>query len=200
MIFADVNIKIFENFELYSTLLLDVLEIRPLLKGEFYKQWFGLTSGLKAADLGLDNLNLFFEYTRLNPWIYDNKYSTTTYEHLDFVLGHWIGNNADLLSLKLDYSFIRELNFSLKMELMRKGGEEDNYYAYEGRTELPFLFGERRNDVRVELEAKYNPLHNLYLKGKYIYSEIEDDFPERTLPFLLGAKNSFSLSVSYGLP
>jgi len=200
MIFFDVSLSYWKNFNFYSTLLIDVLEIRTLLKGEFYKQWLGFTVGGKAMDFGINNLNFFVEYTRLNPWIYDNKYSTTTYRHLDYILGHWIGNNADLLSFQLDYKFIRSLSFSLKTEFLRKGGGEDNYYAYEERKEFSFLFGENRSDFFLEFSAKYNPLQNVYLKGKYIYSNIEEEFVGRTPEFLLGAKNSFNLSLSYGLP
>ncbi len=200
MIFFDLNFNYFKNINFYSTFLIDVLEIRPLLEGDIDKSWLAFTFGSKIMDIGISKLNLFFEYSRLNPWIYDNKYSTTTYKHLNYVMGHWVGNNADILSIQMDYKFIRSLQFSLKLEMLRKGGEEDNYYAYEERIGLPFLFGERRNDFRIEFFANYSPLHNVYLKGKYIYSEIEDELVGRTPSFLLGAKNSFCLSLSYGLP
>lgn len=199
MIFFDVNVNYFKNINLYSTLLIDVLEVRPILEGDFDKSWFGFTTGIKAVDIGINNLDLFLEYSRLNPWLYDNKYSTTTYKHLDYVLGHWIGNNADLLSFRADYKFIRSLQLSLKIVKLRKGGVEDIYYAYKERIKLPFLFGERRDDFKIEFSALYNPLHNVYVKGKYVYSEIEDEMDGRTPSFYLGAKNSFSLSLSYGL-
>jgi len=200
IIFFDLNINYFKNLNFYSTLLIDVLEIRPLLDGEFYKQWFGFTIGGKIYDVGLNNLNLFLEYSKLNPWIYDNKYSTTTYKHLDYVLGHWIGNNADLLSVQIDYKFMRSLTLSLKTELMRKGGELDNYFAYEDKINLPFLFGKDRNDFNSEFTVLFNPIQKVYLKAQYNYSEIEDELEGRTLPFLLGDKHSFIFSLSYGLP
>ncbi len=200
ILFFDLNVNYFRNIDLYGSLLIDVLEIRPLLKGEFYKSWFGITIGGKFIDLGLDNLDLFIEYSRLNPWLYENKYITTNYKHLGYVLGHWIGNNADLLSVQINYKFIRSLDISLKGEIMRKGGTEDIYYAYIERKKLPFLFGENRRDFSLRLSFLYMPLHNLYVKGVYKYSEVRDDLPERTPDFLLGNKNSFILSVSYGLP
>ncbi len=200
MIFSDLNISYFRNINFYSTLLIDVLEIRSLLKGEFFKQWIGFTIGSKFVNLGINNLDFFIEYTRVNPWVYENKYTTSNYQHLNYVLGHWVGNNADLFSLLINYKFIRELSLSLKTEFLRKGGQADNYFAYENRIGLPFLFGENRSDIRMELSAMYNPFHNVYLKGKYSYSEISDEFIDRTPSFLLGAKNSFSLSLSYGLP
>ena len=200
IIFFNFDFNYFRNFSIYSTLLIDVLEIRPLLKGEFYKQWMGITIGSKFINIGLKNLDLFVEYTRLNPWIYENKYTTTNYTHLNYIMGHWIGNNADLLSLQFNYKFVRSLQLSLKAEFLRKGGQGDNYYAYEDRIGLPFLYGENRNDFSVNFSTTYNPLHNLYIKGCYVYSEIEDELKGRTPLFLLGSKNSISLSVSYGLP
>ncbi len=200
MIFFDLNVNYFKNINLYGSLLIDVLEIRPLLKGEFYKSWFGITTGARLIDLGFENLDLFLEYSMLNPWIYENKYITTNYKHLGYVLGHWIGNNADLLSFRLNYKFIANLDLSLKGEIFRKGGAEDIYYAYIERKKLPFLFGNNRREFSIEFSAVYYPLHNLYVKGKYRYSSIHDDEEARTPDFLLGEKNSFILSVSYGLP
>ena len=200
LIFFDFNINYFKNINFYSTLLIDVLEIRPLLKGEFYKQWMGFTIGTKLIDLGIENFDTFIEYTRLSPWIYENKYTTTNYQHLGYVLGHWIGNNSDLLSFQIQYKFIRALALKIKTEFLRKGGQADNYYAYENRIGLPFLYGERRNDFRLNFSVNYNPLHNLFIKGEYDYSEISDELPDRTPEFLLGIKNSFNLSILYGLP
>ncbi len=200
LIFFDFNTNYFKNINIYGSLLIDVLEIRSLLKGEFYKSWFGVTAGVSFVDVIIPNLDIFAEYSRLNPWLYENKYITTNYKHLGYVLGHWIGNNADLLSFQLNYKFIRSLNLSLKSEIFRKGGSEDIYYAYIERKKLPFLFGNNRYDFSIEFSALFNPLHNVYVKGKYKYSEITDEETQRTPAFLLGNKSSFILSVSYGFP
>jgi len=77
---------------------------------------------------------------------------------------------------------------------------KDIYYAYKDRKPLNFLYGPLRKEKIVELKILYEPLYNVYLQGKYQYSEISDEESDRTPSFMLGQKNSFSVSLSYGLP
>ena len=200
MIYFDVSVKYPNKFKFYSTLLIDVLEVRDLLKGKAYTSWLGYTVGASVVDLGINHLDLTIEYTKTNPWLYENKYDNTNYKHLNYSLGHWIGQNADLLSIEFKYSFLRGLNISLLGQIFRKGGLGDIYIAYHDPPDLPFLYAPKRTETKIELQADYEILHNLYLQGRYRFSDISDEKVGRTLDFRLGKKNSYSLALSYGLP
>lgn len=200
MIFFDASVNKLKNYSFYGTLLIDVLEIRQILKGNWWTSWFGYTLGASKMDFIVDNLDLSIEYTKINPWVYENKFNVTNYKHLGYTLGHWIGQNSDLLSTQLDYSFLRGLHFSLSGQIFRKGGLKDIFYAYEGRTKLPFLYNPKRIDYSLRLKVFYEALQNLYISGAYSYSDISDDDPGRTPNYLLGKTHSFNLSLSYGLP
>jgi len=198
--FFDASVKYWKNYQLYSTLFVDVTEIRNILKNNWANTWTGFTAGVKRIDLLTENLDLTCEYTRINPWVYEHKDSTTTYKHLNFVLGHWIGQNADQLRLQLDYQYLKNLKFTLYSEVVRKGGLKDiGYYAYTNMTKMDFLYSPKRIDKRIGISVYYEYIHDLIAKFNYEYSNIKDDDSGRTQSYLIGAKNNFSLSLQYGL-
>ncbi len=161
-----------------------------------------LTLGSKKVDLFVPNLDISLEYTRINPWVYEHRVETTTYKHIDYYLGHWLGQNADQIRAQFDYSFMRGLNLSLYFERVRKGGLEDIYYAYAGMDEkdLPFLYEPLREDFRIGLNINYELIHDLNFSASYIFSDIKDDQGElRTPEFMLGKKHSFNITVFFNL-
>lgn len=199
IIYFDLDIKYPKNLKFYGTVIIDVLNIRPILEGVWHTSWFGYTVGASAIDLGIPNSEFRIEYTKTNPWIYENKYDITNYKHLNYSLGHWIGQNADLLTTEFNYSFIRGMHISLTWQLFRKGDMNDIYYAYNDPVNLPFLYGEKRTENRIKLNIDYEFMHNIYLQGYYSYSDIKDEKEGRTEEFMLGNKNSMGLSIAYGL-
>lgn len=195
----DFGINYPKNYSIYGTVIFDVLNIREWLDGITQTQWIGYTLGGSAVDVGISYLDLRIEYTKINPWLYENKYDITNYKHLNYSLGHWIGQNADLLTAELQYTFIRGMHASLMWQLFRKGDILDIYYAYNDPPKLDFLYGDKRNENRIKLTINYEFMNNIYLNGYWSYSEINDEKDGRTQSFLLGSKNSFSLSLSYGM-
>lgn len=195
-----VNYKPVNQLSLYGNILFDVIEINKTLEAENPNNWFGFTVGTKGVNLLADNLDLTVEYTRINPWVYEHKKSTTTYKHLDYPLGHWIGQNADLLRVQFDYKFIRPLKLSVYFQRFRKGGLKDISEAYGGSNneQEDFLYGPLRKENTIGFDIKYNPFHEVYLKALYKYTDISDEDPLRTPDFQLGSNHNFSISLSYG--
>jgi hypothetical protein len=155
--YFDVSVKYPQSFQFYSTLFVDVTEIRNILEQNYSNSWIGYTIGAKKVDLFIPNLDLLLEYTRINPWVYEHKYKSTNYKHLDYVLGHWIGQNSDQLRIELAYRLLRGLKFNLYIERLRKGGLEEIYYAYQGSDEidLPFLYSPLRVDKTLGLNIRF---------------------------------------------
>jgi hypothetical protein len=199
--YFDVSVKYPEEFQFYSTVFVDVTEIRNVLDNNFTNTWVGYTFGAKKVNLFFNYLDISAEYTRINPWVYEHKYESTTMKHIDYQLGHWIGQNADQIKIQFDYRLLRGLKFTLYFERYRKGGMDDIYYAYSGIDEFDknFLYSPLRVDKYVGLNIRYEYLHDLILEGAYKYSDITDESVERTEQFLLGKKNSFLIALYYGL-
>ena len=197
-IHTDLLVKYPENFSFYWSFFLDVTQISNILKNDFNNTWFGYTVGAKAVDLGIPNLDVNLEYTLVNPWVYEHKDPTTTYKHLDYSLGHWIGQNADQLRFQIDYQPIRGLHINTYYERVRKGGLLDIYYGYVDQAREPFLYGPVRKDNIFGLNVKYEILHEFTARASFRYSDITDEDPDRTPDYLLGTNSSVSFSVSYG--
>jgi hypothetical protein len=201
MMYFDVSVKLPENFQFYSTAFVDVTEVRNILSNDFGNTWIGLTIGGKTVNTLINNLDITLEYTRLNPWVYEHEGEVTTYKHIKYYMGHWLGQNSDQIRMQFNYQFLRGLKFKIYAEYVRKGGLDEIYYAYEGSDEkdFPFLYSPLRNDKRIGLDVTYEYMHDLVLKGTYAYSSVTDEEPTRTQYFLLGEKNSISLTLYYGL-
>ncbi len=199
--FFDAGFNYFDNYKFYMTFFADVIGIRNTLEGKMHENWFAYTFGIKSTDFLTDNLNLNLEYTRIDPWVYEHKDITTTYKHLDYTLGHWLGQNGDNIKFIINYRFIRNLSFEGSIEKVRKGGLKDIYYAYAAKEEgvQPFLYGPIRKDFYIGLKVNYEPIHTLNIFMDYNYSEIEDEDPIRTPKFLIGSKHNLNLGFTYGL-
>ncbi len=199
-IYFDVSSRNLKQYQFYGTLFIDAGSIRGLLKADYHEWWGGYTLGAKRVDLLIPDLDLTFEYTWISPWTYEHKYDTETYKHINFVLGDWLGQNADQVRIQTDYKPIRALTVHCYYERIRKGGLRDitKIYTTNDITE-PFLYGPIRKDFDFGLSAEYEWLHEMFISFSYEYSDISDEDLTRTPTFLLGKKNSFALTVSWGL-
>ncbi|MFZ1517912.1 MAG: capsule assembly Wzi family protein [Ignavibacteriaceae bacterium] len=201
VMYFDVSAKYPKNFKFYGTMFIDVTEIRNILDNDFENTWIGFTLGGKSVDVLFNSLDVTLEYTRLNPWVYEHKNEVTNYKHLKYNLGHWLGQNSDQLRIQFNYQLLRGLKFQLFAEQIRKGGIDEIYFAYSGMDEkdFPFLYSPTRRENRIGLDVSFEYLHDLVIKGSYIYSDITDEDKTREPIFLLGSKNSFSITLFYGI-
>lgn len=199
-IFFDFSIKHPHTFKFYSTILFDGLNIREILSdNNWYTSPFGFTVGIKKVDFIFDNIDFSIEYTRNNLWLYEHKDETTTYKHIDYNLGHWIGQNADNIKIMIDYLPISRMRLSAYLENFRKGGLEDISYVYErNKPQLGFLYSPVRKDFRIGFKTQYEIIHEFIWNFEYRYTSVTDEDIKRTLDFQLGSKHNFVFSLSYG--
>ncbi|GAB1350628.1 hypothetical protein MASR1M107_28430 [Ignavibacteriales bacterium] len=200
MIFSDFKVRFPKDYLFYGSTYIDVINLRDLLNGRFDNQWLAFTVGAKRFNLFIPNLDVSIEYSRVNPWNYENRNDLASYKHLGYQLGHWIGQNADQLRLQVNYSHFRGLKHFVYAEWVRKGVEADIAIAYNAKKygTVAFLQGPLRRDFRLGLETTWEPLHELKLRGYYEFSSISDEDPVRTPAYLRGAQHAFGIIASYG--
>ena len=200
MIFSDFKVRFPKDYLFYGSTYIDVINFRDLLNGRFDNQWLAFTVGAKRFNLFIPNLDVSIEYSRVNPWNYENRNDLASYKHLGYQLGHWIGQNADQLRFQVNYSHIRGLRHFAYLEWVRKGIEADIAIAYNANKygTISFLQGPLRKDFRFGLETTWEPYHEVKLRGYYELSMISDEDPVRTPKYLRGTQHSFGLIVSYG--
>lgn len=201
-LFFDLSVRYPKNFKFYGTWFVDVISIRKSLEGNYVENWFAYTLGTKMYDPIIKNLDITFEYTKIGPWVYEHKDITTTYKHLNQTIGHWLGQNGDVLDLQFRYYILYNLQLVVLFESTRKGTEMDIYYAYDGRDLLRvnFLYPPIRRDKRIKFDILYEPIYSLILKASYEYINIKDDNISRTPKFKQGSFRRINIGFDYGFP
>ncbi|MDP4196824.1 MAG: capsule assembly Wzi family protein [Bacteroidota bacterium] len=189
-----------KNTHLYGTLYIDEISIEDLFDHSKQRNQLGFTLGGSVTDLPVDNLSFTVEYTKTYPFIYRHYIPTQTYTNSGYQLGHWIGDNADMIYGSLNYRFIRGLQATLWGEHIRRGeydlseGVELQY----GPVQPPFLFGLRRNYTNAGIEIKYELTHELFARARFNHndSSIEQN---SNGSFVDKKSNEFYLALYYGL-
>lgn len=195
--FADISYKNFNlKSNIYSSLFIDELSLNSIFSGGNLSA-IGFTAGIESFDILTENSSIDLEYSRINPFVYMNSADAQTFTNDDYMLGHWIGSNGDLVSVIYKQQFIRSLSASLKTWYLRKGKKElpDEQY----QTPYPnFLYGKKRYEYGLDIRVKYRPWHPLNAEAYYSFMRITDELKGRTLDYKLSNNHYFGFTISYG--
>lgn len=195
--FAEISGNPINGMSVYFSTFIDELSLEKLLKGETDRNQFGYTIGTKFITPYIDNLRLSVEYTKILPWVYSNWIPTQTYRNANYLMGHYIGQNADQIYVEAKYYPLYNLEVTGKFSYTRNGGFGKIYDQYNPPGE-PFLFGLLRKQTDVTLSASYQFLYQLTANLTYTYTKITDEDTKRTPKFMLGDNNSLSFMLYYG--
>jgi hypothetical protein len=185
-----------KNTHLYGTLFIDEITLEGLFNPQKQRNQLGFTLGGSVTDLPFDNLTLTAEYTKIYPYVYTHYIPTQTYQNNGYVMGDWIGNNADLVFGALDYRFIRGLQAILWAQYIRKGGQGPESGQYT-QPQPPFLYGLRTNYSYIGFDLKYEITHELFARLQYQTTKTELQQPN--LSFSNSRLNEFYVSLYYGI-
>ena len=185
-----------KNTHLYGTLFIDELTLEGLFNAAKQRNQFGFTLGGSVTDLPVDNLTLTAEYTKIFPYVYTHYISTQTYQNSGYVMGHWMGNNADLIYGSVNYRFIRGLQATLWGQYVRKGGQGPEQGQYI-QPQPPFLYGLRTNYSYLGAEVKYEITHELFARLQYQTTKISAQ--QVNLSFNDSRVNEFYFALYYGI-
>ena len=184
------------NTHLYGTLFIDEIRLSELFNSGKQRTQIAFQIGGSVVDLPIDNLTATIEYTKIYPFVYRHYIPTQTYENHGYVLGDWMGHNSDRIYGSLNYRIIRGLQVKLWGEYIRKGedGEVEDQYVV---PQPPFLFGLRTNYTRWGITAKYEVVHDLFIRFRYnnfLTSEEQENGN-----FVDSRMSEFYFAVYYGL-
>lgn len=185
-----------KNTHLYGTLFIDELTLNGLFKSEDQRNQIGFTLGSSLTDLPIENLTLKLEYTKIYPYAYQHYVSTTTYESASYVLGHWMGNNADQVYGSVQYRFLRGLDALVYARYIRQGEHADPAKIFD-QPQPPFLFGLRTNYTYLGAQVKFEILHDLSVRLRYQYMKTSKQ--QEDLSFVDESDQEFHFAIYYGL-
>jgi hypothetical protein len=127
----------------------------------------GYTLGFSVTDLGLPYLTVGAEYTRVNPFVYNNLIPAQTYSQYNSSMGDWMGNNFDRAILFAKYTPLPRLKTYLRYQYIRKGGPGTVDQQYNAVPQPPFLFDFQKNRSDIFFQASYEFVNNFHLLGTY---------------------------------
>jgi hypothetical protein len=180
---------------LNGTLFVDTKTIENSLNDNKLRPQMACTIGISVADLPVDNLTLTTEYTRINPFVYGHHDPAQTYTNSSYLIGHWMGHNADLVYLNLNYRVTRGLQANIWGEYIRKGSSD-----YSGQYEMPqpkFLFGLMNYYKYWGFKVRYEFIHDFNFEMSYKLNNSSHELTEGK--FESDQINEFSFVAYYGL-
>ena len=183
------------NTHLFASLFIDELRTSAIFNSDRSRNQVGFQLGGSVTDLFIPYLTAGIEYSRINPFVYQNLAPVQNYTSHDYVLGDWIGQNADRTTAYLKYTPVPRVNVRLQLDYVRKGAEgsvQDQYFA---QPQPKFLAGGFESQKQLLLELKYELKHKLYIQSAYYKQAglIRPDLQSGV------AENEIRFGFSYGL-
>lgn len=156
------------NTHLYATLFIDEIKVSAVFDKQKQRNQLGYTVGGSLTDIGgIRYLTAGVEYTRIRPFVYRNFLTAQNYTHDGYLLGDWMGNNADRTVGFVKYTPLPKLKLQLRYSYMRKGGPGTLVQQYADPTQPPFLFDLQQRSDELLFNASYEYLHRLCFNGYY---------------------------------
>lgn len=181
------------NTHLYATLFIDEIRMSEVFNRSKSRNQVGFSLGGSVTDL-LPYLTTGMEYSRINPFVYQNLIPAQNYTNQNYALGDWIGQNADRLTAWLKYNPAPRLSTHIQLDYIRKGKDgniEDQYYA---EPQPAFLSNHIDIQKQLLIEVKYELINQLFIKGSYYKQAgvIRPALQPKAVP------QEFRFGVSYG--
>ena len=154
-----------KNTHLYGTLFIDEIKVSALFNKIEKRNQLGYTLGASITDVLIPYLTIGAEYTRVNPFVYNNLIPAQTYTSYGFSLGDWMGNNFDRTILYARYNPLPKLQLYGRIQKIRKGGNGTIYDQYVMQPQPDFLNNLQYNRVDWLFQIRYEWMNNLYLNG-----------------------------------
>jgi hypothetical protein len=180
---------------LYATLFIDEIRLETAFNPATSRNQLGFNIGASTTDIIIPYLTAGLEYTRINPFVYNNLIPAQTYTSQTYLLGDWIGQNADKVIAWLSYNPMPRLITTAQLVYVRKGMEGTLLDQYFASPQPKFLQqGPVQSQTQISLEAKYELIHRLYTRLAYQHQRgvIDPQVQTSAVP------NQVSFGFSYG--
>ncbi|HUH33217.1 MAG TPA: capsule assembly Wzi family protein [Daejeonella sp.] len=182
------------NTHFYATLFIDEIRLTKLFSRIESRNQIGYNLGVSVTDFILPYLTIGTEYTRINPFVYQNLIPTQNFSSNDYSLGDWMGNNADRWLAFVNYTPLARLKTGLMVQKIRKGGPGTLEQQYFQQPQPKFLFDKQKENLMLRLSVNYEIINNLQIKSALLITTEESiDLPSPA------KTREFQLSVSFGL-
>lgn len=182
-----------KNTHLYGSLFIDEINVGNMFNRAKSRNQLGYTLGAAVTDLLLPYLTLGAEYSRVNPFVYNNLIPAQTYTQYNSSLGDWMGNNFDRAILFAKFTPLPRLKTYLRYQHIRKGGPGTVDQQYNAVPQPPFLFDFQKKRSDIFFQVSYEFVNNFHLMGTY------ESLSQTLANGTTNKANTMLIGLSYGL-
>jgi hypothetical protein len=193
--YGSLDVNLIRNTNLYLSVLIDEISTDDLLNPGRARNQLGYTIGGRIYDFPVRNVEVALEYTRLNPWVYTHKYPAATFTNNGYDMGHWIGQNADLLYAAIVLTPVRQVRLEGFFDKYRKGGLKDIAFQYQTPSQ-PFLYGPVHREQTFGFSGRYQFARDAFLFGSL---RLIDRSDEANPGLNDNSRTEFRVGVEYGV-
>lgn len=155
-----------KNTHFYTTLFIDEISPQVIFNSAKSRNQLGFNVGGSITDIpGLPYVTLNAEYTRINPFVYQNLLPAQFYDNNGYVMGDWMGSNSDRLIGEIKYTPVPRLRLSVRHEMIRKGGTNSIEQQYFAQPQPEFLNNLQFKQNLTTGRAVYEWKQNLYFQA-----------------------------------
>jgi hypothetical protein len=202
--FGDVRYTPLRGITVYGSGFIDELDISKVFtpSSDYFNYHVAYTVGGLFTDLGRPLLRLAsetqVEFSRTYPFVYTNGTPTQQYTSHSVTLGHWIGQNADILTLRHTVHPLRALAIALGLSLRRFGNGTKGPYTDDGILHQPaFLYEYEYSDQVLSARVEWVPWHDLSIAADLTHLSRTEGAWYSGAPDPVGL--SLGIRVSYGV-
>ena len=161
-----------KNTHLYASVLVDEFRPSAIFDPKRSRNQLAFNAGGSITNFPfLPYLTINVDYTRINPFVYQNLLPAQEYTNTGYVIGDWMGNNADRLVYEIKYTPIPRLRLSLRYEKIRKGAKGNAEQQYFQQPQPEFLFGLQQKQWNSSAKVVYEWIHNVYFYTQFQSNE-----------------------------
>lgn len=175
--FFNISSRQIKHTHLYFSLFFDELSISRAFDKDNHTNLYSGKIGIKINNLLIKNTYLVFEYTRTNPWTYRHQIPSTTFQSNNFVLGHYLSENAQEIYIEGGLKLVRGLKASLSYTQALKGPEHV-FQIINGETNtrgLKFLEQVVWQNNSISGKLSYEIINDGYIFAEALMSNIEGE-------------------------
>lgn len=157
------------NTHLYATLFIDEIRMAEIFNPDKSRNQLGFNLGASITDFFIPYLTIGTEYTRINPFNYQNLIPAQNYTHQNYVLGDWMGANADRFLGYISYTPLPKLKTTVMVQNTRKGDPGNLFNQYFAEPQPKFLDDFRIRTTQYQVKLAYEWLNNIYFYGNILF-------------------------------
>ena len=145
------------SFNLWAELFIDDYQVNRESKGDLEPNEIGFIAGMQKTGFPYMSSDFWFEYTSITNRTYQTPYLAETYTHRDFPIGHYLGNDFDMLQTHYEQQLSIDLfpgHKWINSEKVKLYG--DLAYIRDGANGLDTPWDEPWMDSTVTMETGYS--------------------------------------------